>query len=233
LCPEGPDNQIDVVAVDDEVSLAVECKSSANPKKFADFSTVLSKHVALKEKFARAVGAQLPAAYKRVARFAIWTTNIIVSDNDRSRAATANVTLLDEKDLDYYEQLVNQVGAAARYQFLADVLQGRAIPGLEIKVPAIRARIGGSTSYSFSISPEYLLKIAFVSHRSRGKASDIDAYQRLLKKSRLKSIRQYITEGGIFPTNIVVNVADSRWLAFDRGKQEGDDKSATFGWLNI
>jgi DNA sulfur modification protein DndB len=231
--PKGPDNQIDVVAIDDEVSLAIECKSSENPKKFADFSTVLAKHVALKEKFARAVSLQLAAPHKRVSRFAIWTSNIIVSDNDRSRAAVANVTLLDEKDLDYYEQLVGQVGAAARYQFLADVLQGRGIPGLEIKVPAIRAKIGGSTSYSFNISPEYLLKIAFVSHRSRGKASDIDAYQRLLKKSRLKSIRQYITDGGIFPTNIVVNVADSRWLTFDRGKQEGDDKSATFGWLNI
>jgi DNA sulfur modification protein DndB len=231
--PKGPDNQIDVVAIDDETSLSIECKSSENPKKFADFSTVLAKHIALKEKFARAVGLQLATQHKRVSRFAIWTSNIIVSDNDKSRAAAANVTLLDDKDLDYYEQLVGQVGAAARYQFLADVLQGRGIPGLEIKVPAIRAKIGGSTSYSFSISPEYLLKIAFVSHRSRGKASDIDAYQRLLKRSRLKSIRQYITEGGIFPTNIVVNVADSRWLTFDRGKQEADDKSATFGWLNI
>jgi DNA sulfur modification protein DndB len=229
----SPENQIDVVAIDDEICLAVECKSSEKPKKFADFSTVLAKHLSLKDKFSRAVGLQLAVPHKRVSRFAVWTMNIIVSDNDKSRAATANVTLLDDKDLEYYEQLVGQVGAAARYQFLADVLQGRGIPGLEIKVPAIRAKIGGSVSYSFSISPEYLLKIAFVSHRSRGKASDIDAYQRLLKKSRLKSIRQYITEGGIFPTNIVVNVADSRWLTFDKGKQEGEDKSTTFGWLNI
>jgi DGQHR domain-containing protein len=77
------------------------------------------------------------------------------------------------------------------------------------------------------------LKIAFVSHRAKGKPSDIDAYQRLLKKNRLNSIRQYISEGGIFPTNIVVNIAESRWLAFDRGKQEVESKASVFGWLHI
>jgi DNA sulfur modification protein DndB len=72
-----------------------------------------------------------------------------------------------------------------------------------------------------------------VSHRAKGKASDIDAYQRLLKKSRLRSIREYIDEGGIFPTNIVVNIAESRWLTFERGKQEAEGKNSVFGWLNI
>src|SRR5262249_43604457 len=141
--------------------------------------------------------------------------------------------LLDQKDLEYYENLVGQIGIAARFQFLADILEGRAIPGLEIVVPAIRSKMARITAYTFSVSPEYLLKIAFVSHRARGRASDIDAYQRLLKKGRLKSIRQYISEGGIFPTNIVVNIAESRWLVFDRGKQETDSKSAIFGWLRI
>ena len=122
---------------------------------------------------------------------------------------------------------------AARFQFLADVLQRREVPGLEITVPAIRTKIGSFTAYTFSVSPEYLLKIAFVSHRAKGKASDIDAYQRMLRKTRLRSIRQYITEGGIFPTNIVVNIAEPRWLTFDRGKQEGENKTSIFGWLHL
>src|SRR5258708_36175192 len=91
--------------------------------------------------------------------------------------------------------------------------------------------MAGGTAYTFSVSPEYLLKIAFVSHRAKGKASDIDAYQRLLKKGRLRSIRQYITDGGIFPTNIVINIAEHRWLTFDRGKQECEGKSSLFGVL--
>jgi DNA sulfur modification protein DndB len=149
------------------------------------------------------------------------------------RAKAVNVPLLDERDLEYYEQLVSQVGIAARFQFLANILEGRAVPGLEITVPAIRSRIAGGIAYNFCVSPEYLLKIAFVSHRAKGKASDIDAYQRLLKKSRLKSIREYIAEGGFFPTNIVVNIAESRWLNFDRGKQEAENKSSISGWLHI
>lgn len=232
--PKTPDNQIDVVALDQEVAFAIECKSALKPRKFADFSADLAKHTSLREGFTKAIRAQFPVPHKRPAVFAMWTAGIILTDTDRTRAEDAGVPLLDNADLDYYEALVTQVGAAARYQFLADVLEHRQVPGLDVTVPAIRTKIGGSTAYTFSISPEYLLKIAFVSHRVRGKASDIDAYQRMLKRGRLKSIRQYITEGGVFPTNIVVNIAEQKWLSFDRGKQEGSiDAPSTFGWLRI
>jgi DNA sulfur modification protein DndB len=231
--PKGPDNQIDVVALDDDVAFAIECKSSEKPRKFDDFSKDLAKHAGLRERFTPAVRTQFPSPNKRPTILAIWSYNIQLTDNDAVRAKAANVSLLDEKDLEYYEQLVSQVGTAGRFQFLADLLEGRSVPALEITVPAIRSRIAGGVAYSFCVSPEYLLKIAFVSHRAKGKASDIDAYQRLLKKSRLKSIREYIAEGGFFPTNIVVNIAESRWLNFDRGKQQIEDKSSIVGWLHI
>lgn len=231
--PKGPDNQIDIVALDDEVVFAIECKSSASPRKFSDFSKELAKHTALRERFTRSVRSQFPTESKRPAIFAFWTSGIVHSTNDQARAETERVPLLNEKDLEYYEQLVGQVGPAARFQFLADLLEGRSVPGLEITVPAIRSKLAGGTAYTFSVSPEYLLKIAFVSHRAKGKPSDIDAYQRLLKKNRLKSIRQYISDGGIFPTNIVLNIAETRWLTFDRGKQESESKTSVFGWLHI
>lgn len=231
--PKSPENQIDVVAIDDDVAFAIECKSSESPRKFVDFSKDLAKHAALRERFIHAVRNQFPSPNKRPSIFPIWISNIRPTENDDKRAKDANVSLLDEKDLEYYEQLANQVGTAARFQFLADLLEGRSVPGLEITVPSIRSRIAGGVAYSFCVSPEYLLKIAFVSHRARGRASDIDAYQRLLKKSRLRSIREYIAEGGFFPTNIVVNIAESRWLNFDRGKQQIEDKSSIVGWLHI
>jgi DGQHR domain-containing protein len=231
--PKGPDNQIDVVAIDDEVTFAIECKSSDRPRKFGDFSSVLAKHVALRDRLIRAVRDQYETPHTRPTVFAIWTSGFELIQNDQKRASEERALLLDETDLNYYEQLVAQIGAAARFQFLADLLQNKPVPGLELTVPAIRSKIGKIRAYTFSVSPEYLLKIAFVSHRAKGKASDIDAYQRLLKKSRLRSIRDYISEGGFFPTNIVVNIAESRWLSFDRGKQEGDEKSTTFGWLTL
>jgi DGQHR domain-containing protein len=231
--PRGPDNQMDVVAVDDEVAIVVECKSSEKPRKFNDFSKDLAKHTSLRDRFTRSARQQFPSGSKRPSLFAFWTAGIVPTGNDLVRAESEHVALLEETDLKYYEQLVDQVGTAARFQFLSDVLKGRTVSGLELTVPAIRSKIGRSTAYTFCVSPEYLLKIAFVSHRARGKPSDIDTYQRLLKKSRLKSIREYIAEGGIFPTNIVVNIAEPRWLGFDRGKQEADGGNSLFGWLHI
>ncbi len=153
--PKGPDNQIDVVAIDDEVAFAIECKSSEKPRRFTDFSAELAKHVGLRERFTKAVRNQFPSAteseVRRPSVFAIWTTGIIVADNDKARAEKERVPLLDEKDLEYYEQLTSQVGAAARFQFLADLLQGRAVPGLEIRVPAIRSKMGGSVAYTCSV----------------------------------------------------------------------------------
>lgn len=231
--PESPENQIDVVAIDDEVAFAIECKSSSSPKKFSDFSADLAKLTGLKERFERAVKSSYSPLSKVPSVFAFWTSNLIVTDSDTARADAQKVVMLDDKDKDYYEQLVSQVGSAARFQFLADVLQNRQIPGLELTVPAIRSKIAGTIAYNFTVSPEYFLKIAFVSHRARGAASDIDAYQRLLKKNRLRAIARYISDGGFFPTNIVVNVAKSRWLQFDRSKQEEADTESTVGWLRI
>jgi DGQHR domain-containing protein len=93
--------------------------------------------------------------------------------------------------------------------------------------------MGGFNCYSFSITPAYLLKISYVSHRSKGKRSDVTTYQRMLNKGRLNKISQYITDDGIFPTNIVVNIDKNR-LQFERIQQEGEpEDSGVAGWLNI
>jgi len=231
--PHAPENKISFVAIDDEVALAIECKSSQALHKIDDFTDDLAKYSTSRDHFNKSVRDQFSTESKRSTLFVIWTNQIVLTEGDRVRAVDIGMPILTEKDLAYYDTLVSQVGTAARYQLLADLLGGRPIPGLELTVPAIKTKMGKFTAYNFSVQPEYLLKIAFVSHRAKGKPSDIDAYQRMLKKSRLKSIKQYISEGGIFPTNIVVNIAQSKWLTFDRGKQESDHKSSTFGWLNI
>jgi DGQHR domain-containing protein len=94
--------------------------------------------------------------------------------------------------------------------------------------------MGGANCYTFSISPEYLLKIAYVSHRAKGKASDVNTYQRMLSKGRLAKIRQYIDEDGIFPTNIVLNLEKSK-LVFQRSSQEDDSSTdhGVAGWLDV
>lgn len=230
---KGPWNQLDVVAFDDEVALVIECKSAASPKRPADFAQDLAKHIDSRDLFIRDLRTQFPTAAKRVVRYLMFTSGLIIGDKDAVRAQEKGIVLFDETDLAYLEALVSQIGHAARYQFLADVLPGYQVPGLQLMVPAVRAKMGGTRCYTFPVSPAYLLKIAYVSHRAKGKASDVDTYQRMLKKSRLTKIREYISNDGIFPTNIVVNF-HPRFLDFQRSKQEGEGETgAVFGWLSI
>ncbi len=231
---DSPRTQIDVVGIDDEVAVAIECKSAEVFGKRPRFGAELSKHAMIRKRFAASVNHQYNDGAKRHVVLGMFLSNISLSDNDKARAKDANVLLFGEGDLTYYEELVKHLGPAAKYQFLADMLPGKAVRGLEIRVPAIRARIGGHRCYTFAISPEYLLKIAYVSHRAKGKPSDVDTYQRMLRKYRLNRIRDYITEDGIFPTNIVINLEGKR-LQFDRASQDRSSRSDTdagiLGWL--
>ena len=228
-----PTNQLDAVAIDSEIALAIECKSSLSGGKRTQFQEELGKLTLARRPFINAVNKAYPQQSKRHVGIVFAYTGFYLSDNDKERAAANGVLLLEEKDIEYYESLVHHIGPAARYQFLADLFPGKTIEGLQIKVPAIRSKIGKRSCYTFSITPEYLLKLSFVSHRAKGKASDVDTYQRLLIKSRLKKIREYITADGVFPTNIVVNFEPNR-LEFSPMEQ---DPAATgggiAGWLKI
>jgi DNA sulfur modification protein DndB len=233
----GPKTQIDVVAIDQEVALAVECKSSTTPRKNPNFQKDLAKHSNLRLKFIEAVKGRFPSKTKRLFRSLVFVWDLIPTDNDLARAKQDGIIIFDERDLVYYEEIAHHLGPAARYQFFADIMPGRKIPGLAASVPALRAKMGDHTYFSFSITPEYLLKIAYISHRAKGKASDVNTYQRMVKKSRLKNIRDYISDNGIFPTNIVINLEHdkSNKPRFEPAEQrlQGDDAGGDFGILHL
>lgn len=233
---DSPKTKIDVVGLDHEIALAVECKSSERLSKRPQFQEELGKFALIREKFAAAVNSQFRKDVKRQVVLAMFLSKIILSENDKKRANAENILLFDEQDLDYYERLVRHTGIAAKYQLFCEMLRNKPIQGLEIRLPAIRMKIGGAWCYSFCISPAYLLKIAYVSHRSKGKGGDIDTYQRMVRKSRLNRIREYISDGGIFPTNIVINLTKKR-LEFHRMRQETGNEygsgKGVLGWLTI
>lgn len=228
--PDSTDNQIDVMAVDNEITLAFECKSQAKVGKLTTFQEDLAKFAKHRERISQDVRARFGNDGKRPVILVMLLNNVALSDEDRQRAEMDKVILLEEQDLLYYEQLVSHVGEAAKYQMFASLIPNRTVPQLEIKLPAIKSRLGKTNCYTFSITPEALLKIAFVSHRMRGKATDVDTYQRMINKGRLKKIGDYISKGGVFPTNIVVNL--SKTPQFDQSiKEENPDK--TYGVLGI
>lgn len=234
--PQPLTNQVDCVALDHEVALGVECKSSREYAKRARLQEEIAKLSAIRSTFSKATSDIGAPEGKRTTILCMFLLNAVLSDTDHARAKEAGVILFNDADLEYYEKLVTHLGQAARFQFLADLMPGKDIPGLKIRLPAIKLKIGGGDAYMFAISPEYLLKISYVSHRAKGKGSDIDTYQRMMKRSRLKKIHEFIEDKGTFPTNIVVNI-DTRRVQFYQSKQEGagagDTESGLLGWLDI
>jgi len=233
---EASDLRVDVVAIDNEVCLAIQCISQDSFRRSSTFARVLENLCSARERLSKNVGKMWPLGHKRNVVLALFIENVQLQDKEREVAQSQNVIIFDEQDLDYYEKLNAHIATAAKYQLYADLLQGKTVPGLAIRVPAVRTRMGPLACYTFPISPEYLLKIAYVSHRSKGKASDVHTYQRMLTKVRLQKIREYISSRGIFPTNIVINV-DKRFMSFQRVRQEGSsdesDASGLLGWLTI
>ena len=233
--PTRVTTQIDVLAIDDETCIAIECKSRQTIGRRDALQQEMAKHSLIREKLANAVSGR--GRKKRSVALGFWTSNAILSPNDRERAKAQNVALLTDEDLTYYEELAKQIGPAARYQLLADFLPGRPVPGLSIRVPALSARMGGFRTFTFTASPEWLLKVAFVSHRARGKSSDVRTYQRMIKKRRLAEIRAFLAEpNSIFPTNLVISLESGKHgsgAKFEETKQDPAAEGASLGWLTL
>ncbi len=211
--------QIDVLAADDETALVVECKASS-PAKARSMAKDLGEAYALRG----AVTAALRQHYgiKKKIGWLFATRGVIWGENDRARADEFKIRVLTDNDLDYFLKLADLLGTAARHQLQAEIFGDQQIEGLNRTVPAVRGRIGNRRFYQFTIEPDRLLKIAFISHRARLDAESVGAYQRMLRKSRLRDIRQYIEDGGVFPTNIVVNFRTKRRFDLSADKPEGD-----------
>ena len=164
------------------------------------------------------------------------TWDLKITEQMRKRADREQVALFDIDQLAYYETLVQRLGDAARYQFLADLFHNRPIDGLKTRIPALRARIGAIDCYTFAVQPDYLLKLCYVAHRAKGKPGDLDVYQRMLTKHRLTKLREFIEADGVFPTNIVINFDSSKSVSFHQGQQaevRPDRVGGVFGWLDL
>ena len=123
----------------------------------------------------------------------------------------------------YYTDLIKHLGISAKYQLLGSLFEGMTIPELDNKIPAIKGKMGGHTYYSFSIEPEKLLKIGYVLHRNKANKKLMPTYQRLIKKSRLKSIQEFVEGGGFFPNSIIINInTEGKNLRFDQAENQID-----------
>ncbi len=162
----------------------------------------------------------------------VWlfvTSNLIWSASDRSRAEAQNIQIIEERELRYFEEIAKNVGPAAKYQFLGEFLSNQKIPELaNYSVPAIRTKLGGHWAYYFLAPPSRMLPISFVNHRGLRDIEGAPAYQRVLKRSRLKEIGSYLDGGGFFPNCILVNFRDD--VRYEK-QSSFEDRQISFGNL--
>lgn len=222
--------QIDVLAKDDETVIVTECKSSSVITK-RTLQKDIEEFANLKKPIAEAITKHYGSGFKPKIVWLFVTSNIIWSVPDRNRAAGENIHVVTEKELRYFTQIADHLRKAARFQFLAEFLGGQKIPELEnVKVPAVRGKLGGKTFFSFISTPRQMLKIAFVNHRALSDPAGAPAYQRLVSRTRLAEIGRFINAGGFFPTNILVNLTSRP--RFDQALKDSENE-VSFGSLYL
>lgn len=222
--------QVDVFAKDEDTVVIAECKSSAI-KSQRNFQKDIMEFAGLKKSIVRSVNATYGKDTKLKFIWLMITRNIILSTPDTKRAAHENIQIIGDRDLRYYEEISRNIGKAAKYQFLAEFLEGAKVRNLEDHlVPAIRSKIGGHQAYYFLVPPERLLPIAFVNHRSLRDPAGNPTYQRLVKRARLNQIGGFLDAGGFFPNSVLVNF--KKRVRFDI-KQTYEDRQIYFGDLYL
>jgi hypothetical protein len=212
--------QLEIFAKDNETVFIVECTHSRDtgPK---SLKTLLDKFGALREDIIKSIHQHYGKSPRLKIKLGIATRNIEWRPVDRKRADDTGIAIITDEDLSYFNRLSGLLKHAARYQFLGRYLSGEKVEGLQLKLPATRGKSGGSIFYNFLISPHDLLRISYINHKAKTSNDDIGTYQRMVKPARLKSIGQYLDDGGKFPTNIVINFKiDS--LRFDQQAPYGD-----------
>ena len=200
--------QVDVLAVDNETAIVIECKASdsVTPRP-RNFKTMVEAIQDQKEGLIRTIRNEFGNQLK--VGFILATKNYEISTEDQDKMKALDIKHFDSDTIAYYKELSKHLGQAARYQFEADLFPNTKISSMDNRVPAIRGKMGGHTYYSFSIEPEKLLKISYVLHRSKS-MKILPSYQRMIKKSRLKKVQTFVDEGGYFPNSIVINIDSTR-----------------------
>jgi DNA sulfur modification protein DndB len=226
---EKETQQVDVFAADDEVVLIVECKSTETIGKAGQFKREVEAIQGKREGLMRRIHEEYP---QHKVKFILATNNYAVSEAVKERIAAAHVFHIDEYTVEYYLELASHLGAAAKYQLLGALFAGDKIPNLDPKIPAIRGSMGGYTYYSFAVEPARLLKMAYVLHRNQANDELMPTYQRIIKKSRLKKVGEFVGSGGFFPNSIILNIDSGRRRKGDL-RFEPSGKSASQAKIGI
>lgn len=196
--------QIDVFVKDKETVLLIECKTAESNKR-GDFKKELEAMASKIWWLKSIVNSLFPDSRPKI-KYILATKNLTISDEDKIRLQNIGWIHFDEDNIDYFYGMYSQIWLACKYQLLWTLFDGQDIPNMDNKIPAVQGKMWGFTYYSFCVEPEKILKIGYVLHRKNATKDMMPTYQRLIKKTRLKSVEDFIRGWWFFPNSIVISI---------------------------
>jgi len=227
---QGNSKQLDIVAIDDETIIVIECKASEIFAKGKSFKKELESIKGNLEEIRSVFLKKFPG---RKFKYILATKNCDIErdSNDMNRINEMKISYFNYDSVLYYRDLTEHLGTAAKYQLLGNIFQKVKIHGIENRVPAIQGTMGGLTYYTFLIEPDKLLKLAYILHRHNANISNFPTYQRIVKKDRLKAIREFVNQGGYFPNSLICSIDGS--VKFEKSGQEIPNSISKIGTLYL
>jgi len=151
------EKNIDIFAKDENCICLVECKAAEKPHTKKSLGVSIDQYAALHKELEKSIRSH----YKNKGdntkyrfRWLLVLKNIDLNENDYIRAKKANIMVVEDSLIQYYEDLSKHFGPAARYQFFSDLYPGMVIPAMIEPVPAIKGKMGNVVFYSFVIEPD-------------------------------------------------------------------------------
>jgi DNA sulfur modification protein DndB len=225
--------QIDVVAINDDTVLLVECKSSEVSAKPPSYKTEFEALRLRLDGYRKAIDQTFGPGRRMKYIFATRNLRLSRDSVDVQRLVESGGFYYNDNTFEYVDSLLKSYRDAAHYQFMGLVMKGQAINKAKIEVPAIEGTMGDKTYYMFSLEPQTLLKIGFVLHRIRANEAEMPTYQRLLLPSRLKGITKFIDGGGYFPNSAILNFNERDAKLEFQGQPRSKDSASRTGVLKI
>ncbi|WP_299681994.1 DGQHR domain-containing protein [uncultured Dokdonia sp.] len=223
---EEDSKQIDVIAIDDESIIIIECKSSEKPRKPKslkdEFTALATMLIGFQKTLKQMLGNTLKI------KFIYATRNIRIDHEsvDIERLKKVGGFYYNDNTYNYINSLIRNYKDAAKYQLLGIIFKHQLISTERIELPALEGFMGKEKYYMFSIEPHLLLKMGFILHRTKANESEMPTYQRLLVPSRLKGITKFLEAGGYFPNSIIVNFNKGKHkLEFQANSRASDSRS--------
>ena len=138
-------------------------------------------------------------------------TDYQISEEDISYAEYNNIKLWGKEELRYYEAVVDALGKYAKYEIIHSFNIRTNEETTINNVLALKFRQPFPDSqaelFMFTITPDKLLKTCIIYRRAQGSGA---AYQRMVRKARLSSVKNYVTrQNAVLPPNIIVYLNDS------------------------